>query len=94
MGLVAPLLEALTDTLARLSGEAGAVVALQSSLAVAGKHFGAGLVPLPGAHLAAPAAIQHQWDSCGALGGRTGAQARPVTQVAKHLQGQQMGNRF
>lgn len=64
MGLVVRLLEeALTDTLPGVSGEAGAVVAPQSSLAVAGKHLSAGLASLPGTHLAAPAAIQHQWDT-------------------------------
>ncbi len=55
--------EELTDTLPGVSGEAGAVVALQSSLPVAGKHLGAGLASLPGAHLAAPAAVQDQGDS-------------------------------
>lgn len=64
MGQVVRLLEeALTDTLPGVSGEAGAVVAPQSSLAVAGKHLSAGLASLPGTHLAAPAAIQHQWDT-------------------------------
>jgi len=67
--------------------EAGAVVTLQSSVAVAGGHLSAGLASLPGTHLAAPAAVQHQWDPCGALGDRTGAKAGSVTQLAQHLQG-------
>lgn len=75
----------LTDTLAGVSGEAGAVVALQPSLSVAGEHLGAGLAPLPGTHLAAPAAIQHQRHSRRALRGRTGAEAGPITQLAQHL---------
>ncbi|TNN59150.1 hypothetical protein EYF80_030600 [Liparis tanakae] len=83
--------EALTDTLPGVSVEAGAVVALQSSVAVAGEHLRAGLASLPGAHLAAPAAIRHQWDPCGALGGRTGAEAGSVAPLAQHLQGGHMG---
>lgn len=92
MGLLVCLLEeALTDALPRVSGEAGAVVALQSSLAVAGKHLSTALTSLPRTHLAAPAAIQHQRDSCGTLGDRTGATAGPVTQLAQHLQGKYTG---
>lgn len=92
MRLVVCLLEeALTDTLSSVSREAGAVVALQSSLAIAGKHLSAGLASLAGTHLAAAAAIQHQWDSRGALGDRTGAKAGPVTQLAEHLHGKHTG---
>lgn len=88
MSLVVRLLEeALTDTLPSVSREAGAVVALQSPLAVAGKHLSAGLASLPGTHLAAPAAIQQQRDSWRALRGWTGAEAGPVAQLAQHLQG-------
>lgn len=88
MGLVVCLLqeEPLTDTLPRVSREAGAVVALQSSLGIAGKPLGAGLASLPGTHLAASAAIQHQRHPDGALGGGTRANAGSVTQLAQHLQ--------
>ena len=85
--LVCLLEEALTDTLPRASGEAGAVVALQPSLAVAGKHLSAGLALLPGTHLAAPAAVQHQGDSWRTLGDRNGTEAGPVAQLTQHLQG-------
>lgn len=78
--------EALTHTLPGPPGEAGAVVALQSSPGVAGDHLSAGLALLPGAHLAAPAAVRHQGDSEGTLGGRTGTKAWPVTQLGPHLQ--------
>lgn len=87
MGLVACLLEeALTDTLPRVTREAGTVVTLQSSLAVTWKHKRAGLASLPGAHLAAPAAIQHQWNSRRTQRGWMRANARFVTQLAQHLQ--------
>lgn len=89
MGLVIYLLgEALTDTLPLVfTGEAGTVVALQSSLAVTRQHLRAGLASLPGAHVAAPAAIQHQWNSRGTPRGWRGAKAGSVTQLAQHLQG-------
>lgn len=76
----------LTDTLPRVSREAGAVVTLQPPLAVAGKHVCARLAQLPCTNLATPAAIQNQRDSWGTLGGRSGAGARLVTQLAQHLQ--------
>lgn len=77
--------EALTDTLSRVAGEAGAGVALESFLPVTGQHRGAGLSLLTRTHLAAPAAVQHQRDSCGAFGSGSGAKAGPVTQLTKNL---------
>lgn len=76
----------LTDTLSRVTGEAGAVVTLQSSLAVTHIQVAAGLALLPGTHLAALAAVQDQRDSCWALGHGVGALAWSRAQLTPHLQ--------
>lgn len=77
----------LTDTFAWLSGETGAVVALQPPPTVAGKPVAAGLAQLPGTHRAAPAAIRHQGDPWWALRGSGGAQTGAVTQLGTNLTG-------
>lgn len=86
--------EALTDTLPRVTREAGTVVALESSLAVTGKHLSAGLASLPGAHLTTPAAIQQQRDSLETLRGRTRTNAGSVTQLTQHLKGNTHRNKL
>lgn len=53
----------LTDTLSRLSRKAGAVVTLQTTLTITGKHLTAGLPLLSGTHLAALAPVENERNS-------------------------------
>lgn len=80
-----------TDTQSRSAGEAGAVVALQPSLGVAGQALAAGLALLPGTHLATPTGVGHQRNANGAAWRGGGALACSTARLAAHLSENQHG---